>query len=104
MSKTDNFDFWGLIDDDIFVGFMVVRVYKNIAYLFFLAIDASCRSKGYGGKAIEMLDDHAFKKREEIFICGMGSGNGIVPYYFEKYTPRQKYFALESLIDKMYQV
>lgn len=55
MAKEDNFDFLALSDKDSFVGFMVVQTYENLAYLFFLAIDASCRSKGYGSRAIETL-------------------------------------------------
>ena len=55
MGKTANFDFWALSDKDSFVGFMVVQTYKNLAYLFFLAIDSSCRSKGYGTRSIETL-------------------------------------------------
>ena len=55
MSKADNFDFLALTDDDTFIGFMVVQTYKELAYLFFLAIDPSCRAKGYGSRAIETL-------------------------------------------------
>ena len=55
MANADNFDFLALTDDDSFVGFMVVQTYQNLAYLFFLAIDVTCRSKGYGSRAIETL-------------------------------------------------
>ena len=55
MAKADNFDFWALVDNDSFVGFMVVQTYQNLAYLFFLAINSTCRSKGYGSRAIETL-------------------------------------------------
>ena len=55
MSKADNFDFWALTDADLFIGFMVVQTHKDLAYLFFLAIDPSCRVKGYGSRAIETL-------------------------------------------------
>ena len=55
MAKSDGFDFWALTDDDQFVGFMVVQLHEELAYLFFLAIDYSCRSKGYGGYALETL-------------------------------------------------
>ena len=55
MANAENFDFWILTDGNTFVGFMVVQTYGNLAYLFFLAIDASCRSKGYGGHAIKSL-------------------------------------------------
>lgn len=55
MAKDDSFDFLALLDNDSFVGFMVVKIYQDIAYLFFLAIDSSYRSKGYGSRAIETL-------------------------------------------------
>lgn len=55
MAKADNFDFLALTDNGSFVGFMAVQTYKNLVYLFFLAIDTCCRSKGYGSHAIETL-------------------------------------------------
>lgn len=55
MALAENFDFLALLDGDEFVGFMVVQTYKDIAYLFFLAIDPACRAQGYGGRAIETL-------------------------------------------------
>ena len=53
--SADNFDFFALTDGDAFVGFMVVQTHKDLAYLFFLAIDPSCRAKGYGSRAVETL-------------------------------------------------
>lgn len=55
MAQSDNFDFLALTDNDTFVGFTVVKIYKNLAYLFFLAIDEKMRNKGYGGKTIKTL-------------------------------------------------
>lgn len=55
MAEADNFDFLALKDGDSFVGFMVVLTYESLAYLFFLAIDAASRAKGYGSRAIETL-------------------------------------------------
>lgn len=55
MANADTFDFLALTDGDSFVGFMAVQIYQDLAYLFFLAIDPSCRSKGYGSRAIETL-------------------------------------------------
>lgn len=55
MAQSDCFDFLALLDGDVFVGFMVVQTYEALAYLFFLAIDAESRSKGYGSRAIETL-------------------------------------------------
>lgn len=55
MSETGGLDFWALSDESSFVGFMAVQLHESLAYLFFLAIDGSCRSKGYGGRALETL-------------------------------------------------
>ncbi len=37
------------------VGFMVIREYKNILYLAYLAVNSELRSKGIGGAALEEL-------------------------------------------------
>lgn len=55
MAKAENFDFFALLDGEDFVGFMVVQTHKDLAYLFFLAIDSSRRSRGYGSRTIETL-------------------------------------------------
>ena len=55
MAEEDNFDFWALLDEDIFVGLMVVQTFKTLSYLFFLAFDSLYRSIGYGSRAIETL-------------------------------------------------
>lgn len=58
MAAEENFDFWALTEDDRFVGFMVVKIYRRMAYLFFLAIDPGCRGQGFGGKALAALRKH----------------------------------------------
>lgn len=57
MAKSDNFDFLALSDNGEFVGFTVVYTYDDIAYLFFLAIDKTLRSHGYGSLAIKTLKE-----------------------------------------------
>ena len=37
------------------VGFLVIREYKNILYLAYLAVNSVLRSKGIGGKALEEI-------------------------------------------------
>ena len=72
MAKTDHLDFLALSERDVFVGFMVVKTYKNLAYLFFLAINPSCRSKGYGSRAIETLKaEYPGKSKSLILKCLM---------------------------------
>lgn len=55
MAKSEGFDFWALYDEEAFVGFMTVMTYQKMAYLFFLAIEETHRSKGYGAKALQLL-------------------------------------------------
>lgn len=56
MAERGEVDFLALYADGIFVGFMVVARYASLAYLFFLAIEATQRSHGYGGQALRLLD------------------------------------------------
>ena len=55
MAEGDNFDFWGLFDEERFVGFMAVMLYQDLCYLFFLAIAKELRGQGYGAQALALL-------------------------------------------------
>ncbi len=95
MQEKINLDFWALYDDDRFVGFMTIVTHEQMAYLFFLAIDALYRSNGYGGKALaelfkqyptyqqvvdmEMLDEHADNKEQRITRRKFYLRNGYKP-------------------------
>lgn len=68
MAKADNFDFLALKDKDTFVGFMVVLTYEDLAYLFFLAIDSSCRSKGYKSRAIKILKKNIHQRNKLLIL------------------------------------
>lgn len=57
MSLGGEVDFWALYDGEIFVGFTVISLYRDMCYLFFLAIDPQHRSRGYGGKTLRLLDE-----------------------------------------------
>lgn len=66
MAEADNFDFLALLDNEAFVGFMVVQTYRDLSYLFFLAIDQTYRSKGYGSRAIETLKETYIDKIQVV--------------------------------------
>lgn len=57
MSKKDNLDFYYIEDNSKFIGFVVIQIYKNLAYLFFLAIAKEYRSKGYGSKTLKLIKE-----------------------------------------------
>ncbi|MGN1421338.1 MAG: GNAT family N-acetyltransferase [Eubacterium sp.] len=51
-SNTDKCDFFKM-DDNGFAGLMFVVYYKDIVYIFFLAVVPEARGKGYGTKALD---------------------------------------------------
>lgn len=55
MAQKDNFDFLALTEKDTFIGFIALKLYKKLCYLFFLAIEPAFRSKGYGSLALETI-------------------------------------------------
>lgn len=66
MAKDESFDFLALLDEEVFVGFMVVQTHNDLAYLFFLAIDPACRGKGYGSRAIKTLKAQYPDKKQVV--------------------------------------
>lgn len=57
MSGSSGINFLAIYDESLFVGFVVVQIYKKMVYLFFLAIENSLRSKGYGKSIINLLKE-----------------------------------------------
>lgn len=68
LAKIVNLDFLALVDGEKFAGYMVVQTYKNLAYLFFLAVDGKCRSKGYGSEAIRLFKEKYPAKNHAVDI------------------------------------
>lgn len=50
-------EFLALYDEELFVGFVVLKKYKTMCYLFFLVIDPTHRSKGYGAETIKAIKE-----------------------------------------------
>lgn len=55
MARAEDFDFSALFAGEQFVGFTVIKLYEELYYLLFLAIDPSLRSRGYGSAALETV-------------------------------------------------
>ncbi|MCG7547435.1 GNAT family N-acetyltransferase [Pseudoalteromonas sp. Of7M-16] len=49
--------FYSLYDQDIWVGFIYVKAYKNIIFVKFFAISEQRRSDGYGSKVMDSMKD-----------------------------------------------
>jgi len=55
--EMSNLDFFAIYDGDKFIGFMVVKIYKTMSYLFFLAVDRNFRGQGYGSEIIQKIKE-----------------------------------------------
>ena len=62
-SKKKDSDFYVIYDDEQFVGLTNLAYYKDIVYLYYLAIAPSHRSKRYGSQILEHLKDRYPKQR-----------------------------------------
>ncbi len=60
-------EFYGIYDDEEFVGLIYNSFYKDMVYIFFFAIHESQRGKGYGGRILQTLQKKYSDKR--IFLC-----------------------------------
>ena len=58
---------YGFYDNDRFIGFTSVIIYKNICYIFFLAIKDEYRNQGYGSKILSMIKEQY--KDYVILLC-----------------------------------
>lgn len=56
-SKKDNVDFWAAYSGDKWVGLAYVLSYKDISYLFYLAIDDKARGNGFGSGVLGALKE-----------------------------------------------
>ena len=62
-SKKKNSDFYAIYDDSEYIGLLYLTYYKDIVYVFYLAIDPSQQSKGYGSKILQYLSENYKDKR-----------------------------------------
>lgn len=57
LSEETDADILGIYDGDMPIGFSFIVKHADCAYLYYFAIDKSCRSKGYGSAAlVEILN------------------------------------------------
>lgn len=55
--KKDYHRLFGVYENDIFVGFYYLTFYKDICYIYFLAIKEEYRHLGYGSKILQYIKE-----------------------------------------------
>ena len=55
--KKDNNQLLGFYDEETFIGFASMTFYKDICYIFFLAVSPEHRDQGYGTKILSILKE-----------------------------------------------
>lgn len=58
---------WGFYDEEEFIGFASFVIYKDICYIFFLAVKDEYRNKGYGTKILSTIKEEF--KNYIILLC-----------------------------------
>lgn len=62
-SKKKKSDFYAIYDDHDYVGLLFLTYYKDIVYVYYLAIEPSQQSKGYGSDILQYLKETYQDKR-----------------------------------------
>ena len=63
LMKMDRNQFFGVEDNDEFIGLFSIVEYQDLAYLFFLAVKKCYRGKGYGSQILkDILNRYADKR------------------------------------------
>lgn len=53
----ENNQLYAFYDADKFVGFTSLIIFKDVCYIFFLAVSPSLRNQGYGSKILSMIKE-----------------------------------------------
>lgn len=81
-------DFFVARDGELFVGFAYTVIYKDLAYLFYFAIDDALRGKGYGSAVLTELKRIYGEKR---FFLAREMLDKDAPNYDERVKRREFY-------------
>ncbi len=86
--RREGVDFWAVYAEDSWVGIAYVIKSENLAYLFYLAMDPSCRGKGYGSDTLRALKREYADKNLLIAIEPLQEG---APNYEQRVRRKQFY-------------
>ncbi|MGN1182575.1 MAG: GNAT family N-acetyltransferase [Faecalibacillus sp.] len=80
-------EFLGIYDEKKWIGLVYVITYQELSYVFYLAIDSSCRGHGYGSAVLQQIKN---RYDHTIMLCI----EEVKPQYdnYEQRVQRKKFY------------
>lgn len=92
--------FFGIYDKDCFIGLIYNIYYKDIVYVYYLAIDKNLRGKGYGSKILETIK----KEYNQCRIILMSEEINESSNNYEERIKRKRFYNNNGFRDLYYKV
>lgn len=100
MSKRNSVKFLAFYNENIFCGFTYLVYYKKTTYVFYLAIDESNRSKGYGSQILNWIVEN---NKDSRIVLNIETVDAKYSNY-EQRLRRKKFYIKNGFIDTNYKL
>ncbi|MDQ0361991.1 GNAT family N-acetyltransferase [Breznakia pachnodae] len=87
---------YSLLDENKYVGFMIVLEIKDTIYLDYFAIVEDGRGKGYGSKALKLLKE---QYKNKTILLELESTKEIAADNYDERVARKKFYKRNGFID-----
>lgn len=67
LAKRKCADFFAFYDEECFCGIAYLIYYNNLTFVFYLAVNSNIRSKGYGSRILQWIEE--YKRNNDIILC-----------------------------------
>ena len=94
MQKAGQIVYYSIFDDLKFVGFIVIKIFKDMVYLFFFAVEPHLRNSGYGSRTLKLLKETYpdFKHVVDLELVDEGAKNNLQRISRRKFYLKNGYY------------
>lgn len=82
-------DFWAVLDNDEFAGFVYLGNDKQKTFVLYLAVNSAKQGKGYGSQILELIKD---KKKNHTIILNIETVSDTDADNYKQRLKRQKFY------------
>lgn len=100
LARKNKANFYGIYDNKKFVGLIYNIYYKDIVFVFYLAIDKQTRGKGYGSKVLELIKQKYSKHRIILSIEQVDKNSN----NYEQRIKRKEFYIKNGFKDANYTI